>query len=535
MTSIEDFDANSPTAQIESPASVEAMRRLGFELTDLLFQPKEEFAKTVMHTERLDQRYAAYEHRRLQRVEEVKLLRRKLKSPHMSPLQKSTNSARNSPPTPTRLKPIEEREKHYLEVLKAKREAHLRQIAEAERYHQVRLKQHLLVTQEQSERERQRKREEYEKTKDLEALRQEHKSFLAEAHRTHQDLSFLKVKKEQLRAQLASLRSISSSDSIRKVAAEQLQELAKKVETQRQRLLSKKTVRSRLQDTESKSVFLTAKANLDQLLSSDSSVLRLSRHSKHMTDLEEKRLLTKRVKVQQRQERETRMLHRVEDQSYKLIQKKDELVHKDEAIRERVAHVRKTRESRLKALSEKERQRHMHSEQARQQQEEEFKAKLLEVDASLQQAVQKAERSLSHRDEENKRRKELNHLHRTDTLKNVQRIRKAESYMRDLALSRISEERTARLLQQEARNAQARQRQLLHKQLLSERHRIVQDFDRILNKKGPTFLFDEHVSELLNNSTESITLPKITPKKSPVPTIRSDQTQRVGEYPSILL
>ena len=192
---------------------------------------------------------------------------------------------------------------------------------------------------------------------------------------------------------------------------------------------------------------------------------------------------------------------RLERESQRQIQLEASFSQKDEAVQERVAYIKQLRLDRIQTFSEKERKRQNHIEQVRQERDARLQQRRREVEAMMQTVDSKAERAKSIKREESKKKGILHQIKCKDTLKNLERLQRAQDFSRQLVLSRIQEQDFLCTSRQLSKARQARSRQLLHKQLLSERHAFSRDFERMLTMKGPQFRTG--VSTLLNKSVDA--------------------------------
>lgn len=192
---------------------------------------------------------------------------------------------------------------------------------------------------------------------------------------------------------------------------------------------------------------------------------------------------------------------RLEHENQRQMQLEASFTQKDEAAQERVAYIKQLRLERIQSFSEKERKRQAHIEQVRQEKDAKLQERRKEVEAMMRTVENKAERAKSLKREESRKKGILHQFKCEDTLKNLKRLQRAQDFSRQLALSRIQEQDFLCTSRQLSKAMQARSRQLLHKQLLSERHTFSRDFERMLTMKGPQFRAG--VSALLNRSVDA--------------------------------
>jgi len=406
---------------------VQALRCLGLQLEDLRPARKSDFSASLLSPQVLDKHAQSYEQRRLQWIEDVKKLRVQLQS--HSPAKTSSTS----PSSTSRLRPYQLREKHSLELLRAKRLGQLRLLAEADYFYQQRLSQSQAV----AERSCMHKRE-----KKLEGL------FLTSGDEQERD-SLLQAKKSAIQAQLSSFQVPS------RATTQQFQEFTRQVQVTKARIATHKPT----------SPAQTAQANVNQLV-----------------ELRKARL---------------------EGEKQRRVQLEVSMSLKDEAVQERMTCIRQLRSLRIQNFSEKEKKRQTRIAAVQHEKEEKLRQRSQQVEVKMQTAASKAERAKSLKQAESRRKGAIHLLKRTDTLRNLQRLQRVHDYSRQQALCRIQEEEVIRATRQITKAQQAHSRQLLHKQLLTEKHAITRDFDRLLYMKGPQFRAE--VSAALNKSVGGMT------------------------------
>lgn len=426
MKSIENCDLDSSAIRVDSPHTVQALRRLGLQLEDLQPSRKPDFSVSLLSPQMLSKRMQSYEQRRRQWIEDVKKLRVQLQS--HSPAKTSSTS----PSSTSRLKPYQLREKHSLQLLRAKRLEQIKLLAEADYFYQQRLSQSQAVAERSCMHQREKKCE----------------GLALPCGNEQVKTSLRQAKKVLLQAKLSSFQTPS------KASTQQLEEFTRQVQVAKERLAVHKQA----------SPVRVAQTNVARLVDLRKALL------------ESEKL--RKVKL---------------EASFSL---------KDEAAQERMTYIRQLRTLRIQDFSEKERKRQTHIAHVQQEKEERLRQKSQQVEVRMQTVASKAERAKSLKQEESRQKGVMRLLKHTDTLRNLQRLQRVHDYSRQQVLCRIQEEDLLRMTRQVTKAQQALSRQLLHKQLLTERHAITRDFDRLLSLKGPQF--QTGVTALLNRSENGL-------------------------------
>lgn len=225
MRSIENCDLSCP--RLDSPNSLQALRRLGLQQQDLQPLTSRKFAGSLLSPQAFTKHFQSFEQRRLQRIEEVKELRRQLLS------NSPTKASSTSPMSTSRLKPFPLREKHALEVIWSQRMRQLKHLREAEFFYRSRDTQKLLDSQSGLERSRMMNREKYRQSQTLGKTQLRSNLTENRLKRELKNLTILQAKKEELQVQLRQLKTPC------KCVKEHLQEVTVRVQAAKERLKAK--------------------------------------------------------------------------------------------------------------------------------------------------------------------------------------------------------------------------------------------------------------------------------------------------------